>query len=599
MKTVTKYILTSSFVAILTITLFGLYSLDQYHDNEVRNEREKLEMCIWTFRQLLDHKGTSFRVVNGKLLAGNYPVNGNFELPDKVQDVFGGVATIFMGDERVSTNVLNAEGKRAVGTRLVGPAYDAVFKRGVPYRGDAYILGTLYLTAYEPIKDSAGTTIGALSVAGKESAIMARLHVIKTRLTLSLFGMVAVFALFMAMLGLAMKRAEDATKSAYQQLRDIVEFLPDATFVIDKDKRVIAWNRAIEQMTGVEKRDIIGKGDYVYAIPFYNAARPLLIDLLDQEQERLRRNYVHIKQEGHTLFTEVFVPAFRNGDSRYLLATASPLFDREGNRVGAIESIRDITEYKQVEEEKIRLKSELDHARLMETIMIRLGHDLKTPLTPLFALLPLIRNRLAEPVLIRKVDMCIKSAASIKNLADKARILATLSSGVKPHEQERVLLASIVNRALDDSLDMLSQRQIDCRNSIDPAIAVHVVPNQLQELLCNLISNAAHFSSEKSTIVISAEQRGGVMEISVRDEGVGLAPAHLDHIFDEFFKADESRHDLDAPGLGLSICKRIVQNHHGRIWAESAGIGKGTTIKFTLNEHIVQKSLVPTCLKSE
>ena len=70
----------------------------------------------------------------------------------------------------------------------------------------------------------------------------------------------------------------------------------------------------------------------------------------------------------------------------------------------------------------------------------------------------------------------------------------------------------------------------------------------------------------------------------MRDEGVGLAPAHLEHVFDEFFKADESRHDLDTPGLGLSICKRIVRNHHGRIWAESPGLGKGTTIRFTINE---------------
>ena len=114
------------------------------------------------------------------------------------------------------------------------------------------------------------------------------------------------------------QQAEEATKSANRQLLDIVNFLPDATFVVDKDKRVIAWNRAIEQMTGVEKQDIMGKGDYAYAIPFYNDNRPLLIDLLGQEheQERNRRNYTQIKQEGNTLFTEVFVPSFRNGDSR-------------------------------------------------------------------------------------------------------------------------------------------------------------------------------------------------------------------------------------------------------------------------------------------
>lgn len=712
MKSISKYILASSLVAILGITLFGLYSLEQYHDNEVREEHEKLETCIRTFWQLLDHKGTDFRVVDGNLLIDNYPVNGNFELPDKVQEIFGGVATIFMGDERVSTNVLTGEGKRAMGTRLVGPAYDAIFKEGKSYRGATTILDVPYLTAYDPIRDRRGEVIGVLFVGVKESEFLDRVHVLKMHLTLTLLGMVTVSTIFMVLLGRAMKRVEDTnenqirflrtlmdtipipvfykdatcrylgcnksfeayvgftqdeligktphelwseeladsylqqdlallnnpglqvyettvryadgtqhdvifnkatfvagdgavaglvgvvlditdrktaeetTKNAYQQLLDIVDFLPDATFVVDKDKRVIAWNRAIEQMTGIEKKDIMGKGDYVYAIPFYNDNRPLLIDLLgqEQEQERLLRNYLHIKQEGNTLFTEVFVPSFRNGDSRYFWATATPLFDKEGNPAGGIESIRDITEYKLAAEEKLRMKSQLNQALMMETLMVRLGHDLKTPLTPLFVMLSLLKKRLSEPDSIRMVDMCIKNATSINNLADKTRILANLTSVVDPHELEWVSLASVVDQALASCVDMISQKRIDCWNNVDPAVVVRVVPPQLHELFVNLISNAVHFSAENGSVVISAEQHDEAVMISVRDEGVGLAPAHLGHIFDEFFKADESRHDLDASGLGLAICKRVVRNHHGRIWAESPGPGKGTTIKFTINE---------------
>ncbi len=724
MKTATKYILASSLLAILTITLFGLYSLSQYHESEVKSEHARLETCIRTFWQLLGYKGTDFRIADGKLLAGNYTVNGNFELPDKVQEIFGGVATIFMGDERVSTNVLNGEGERALGTRLVGPAYDSIFNQGKPYRGDAAILGVTYLTAYDPIRDSRGKIIGVLFVGVKESDFLSRLHVMKTNMTLTLFALVTVFILLMLLLGRAVKRvekanenqirfqrtlidtiptpvffkdascrylgcnkafeeyvgysrdellgktphdlwsaeladsylqqdlallessgmqayegrarsadgtlrevifnkaafeegdgtvagmvgvilditerknAEEATRSAYRQLLDIVEFLPDATFVVDRDKRVIAWNRAIELMTGVEKREIMGKGEYAYAIPFYNDSRPLLIDLLDQEQERLRLNYTHIKQDGQTLFTEVFVPSFRNGESRYFWATATPLFDGDGKQAGAIESIRDITEYKRAEEDKIRLESQLDYARLMETVMIRLGHDLKTPLTPLFILLPLLKNRLADPELIKKVDMCIACATSIKNLADKTRRLATLSTGATPFELEGVPLASVADQALTDCGEMITRKRIECRNSVDPGIVVRGVPDQLHELLLNLVSNAVHFSPEKGTVFVSADRHGETVVISVQDEGVGLDPTHLEHVFDEFFKADESRHDLDAPGLGLSICKRIVRNHHGRIWAESDGIGRGTTVRFTLNEQDAGcGDAVPICQK--
>lgn len=844
MKTASKYILTSALIAILTITLFGAYSIKQYQDNEVLDEREKLEICIRTFHELLSHKGTEFKVADRQLLAGTYRVNDNFEVPDKIQKIFGGVATIFMDDVRVSTNVLNVEGKRALGTKLTGPAYDSVFRLGKPYRGAAEILGEPYLTAYDPIKNRHGEVIGALFVGVKESEFLARLKVHKMHLALTLSGMVIVFTMSMIILGRDAKRVEDAnknqirfqqmlvdtiptpiffkdsacrylgcnkafeeyvgfnqdeligktphemwpdeladkylkqdfallqspglqvyessvqyadgtvrdvifnkatfnnsdgsvmglvgvildvterkmaeeevvfqnillstqleasidgiivvdgtgtilsfnsrfvelmgipahlmetkedaevlkyvtertinpqeflakvnylydhrhescrdemflcdgkimdcytvplqgldgryygrlwsfrditerkiseeaTKSAYQQFLDIVEFLPDATFVVDKHKQVIAWNRAIEQMTGVCKQEIMGKGNYAYAIPFYNDNRPLLIDLLDQEQERYRHKYIHLKQEGHTLYTEVFVPSFRNGASKTFWATATPLFDREGNHVGAIESIRDITEYKQSEDEKQRLETQLQQARLMESVIVRLGHDLKTPLTPLFALLPLLKDRVVEPDLQRMVEMCLKSAATIKNLAEKSGLLSSLSSTANRLEFEAVSFVSVVERAFCDCDELISRKRISCRNGINPGLVVQALPTQLLELLVNLISNAVYFSSDCGVIEIFAERSADSITVSVRDEGAGLSSDHLDHIFDAFFKADESRHDLNSFGLGLSISKRIVQNHSGRIWAESPGLGKGTTVKFTIQEKIDKTS---------
>ena len=380
------------------------------------------------------------------------------------------------------------------------------------------------------------------------------------------------------------QQAEEDAKRANQQLHDIVDFLPDATFVIDKDKRVIAWNRAIEKMTGLEKEDVIGKGDYIYSIPFYGEVRRILIDLIDEDMDLIREKYAYITREGRTLFAENFIPSFRGGAGCWLWATATPLFDKSGNQVGAIESIRDVTEYRQAEKEKLQLETQINQARMMENIVMRLGHDLKTPLTPLFVMLSLLKKRITDPDLLKMIDMCQKNATSINNLADKTRILATLSSSVTSNELEGVSLAFIVAQAITDCADMISKKQIECRTSVDPAVSVRVVPVQLNELFVNLISNAVHFSSEQGSITLSAEQQADGVTISVQDEGVGLAPEHLEHIFDEFFKADESRHDIDASGLGLSICKRVVQNHHGRIWAESPGLGRGTTIKFTINE---------------
>ena len=147
----------------------------------------------------------------------------------------------------------------------------------------------------------------------------------------------------------ARKKAEDELRNANKQLRDTIEFLPDATFVIDLDKKVIAWNRAIEEMTGVRKEDIIGKGDYAYAVPFYGIGRPILIDLIFLSDKEIETRYDYVKREGNTLFAEVFISSMYGGKGAYLWGTATPLLDSEGNIVGAIESIRDITEWKEAE----------------------------------------------------------------------------------------------------------------------------------------------------------------------------------------------------------------------------------------------------------
>ena len=381
------------------------------------------------------------------------------------------------------------------------------------------------------------------------------------------------------------KIAEDEVKDAYQRMHDIVEFLPDATFVVDKEKRIIAWNRAIEKMTGLKKEDVLGTGDFAYAIPFYGERRPILIDLIFEDTDSVRQKYAYINVVGRTLFAETFIPSLSNGDGCHLSGTATPLFDKYGATVGAIESIRDITEYKRAVEAKSRMEEQLSHARMMESFMTRLGHDLKTPLTPLFVLLPLIKKQLTEPKLIKNVDMCIKSAAALNNLADKARTLVILSTTVK-HQEERVgvSLAALVNASLAGCEELLSQKRIDCQNVVDPALIVRVIPDQVNVLFANLISNAAQFSYEHGTVIVSAERHDGSVVVSVQDGGAGLSQGDLDHVFEELYKVDQSRHDINTSGLGLAICKQIVQNHHGRIWAESPGIGKGTIVTFTLNE---------------
>jgi tetratricopeptide (TPR) repeat protein len=145
------------------------------------------------------------------------------------------------------------------------------------------------------------------------------------------------------------KNAEQNLVASEKLLVELVNFLPDATFAIDNSGTVISWNKAMEDMTGIQAGDMIGKGNHEYAIPFYGTRRPILIDLITEDNEEVRRRYYSvIKREGDVLIAET-ENARPRGKNSVLWTKATPLYDPKGDIIGAIESIRDITEFRKAE----------------------------------------------------------------------------------------------------------------------------------------------------------------------------------------------------------------------------------------------------------
>jgi len=168
-----KFILFNVIVVAVSVLACTAIAMKQFYSNGVSKAVLSQEARLKTLKELLHGKGSQFRIANNKLMVGNYALNDNFEVPDKLKEICGGTATIFMRDVRVFTNVLKPDGSRAIGTKLQGPAYDAVFKAGTSYHGEADILGTKYFTAYDPIKNAQGETIGAIYVGVKKSEFLA------------------------------------------------------------------------------------------------------------------------------------------------------------------------------------------------------------------------------------------------------------------------------------------------------------------------------------------------------------------------------------------------------------------------------------------
>jgi len=144
------------------------------------------------------------------------------------------------------------------------------------------------------------------------------------------------------------KQAEESLRESESRLSAIIEFLPDATFVIDLEGKVIAWNKAIVEMSGIKAADIVGKGRYEYALPFYGGRRPILIDLVFQSASEIEKKYLYVRKEGETLIAETDIPDLQ-GKRTFLWGKAGPLYDSRGNLIGAIEQIREITEHKLAE----------------------------------------------------------------------------------------------------------------------------------------------------------------------------------------------------------------------------------------------------------
>lgn len=188
------------------------------------------------------------------------------------------------------------------------------------------------------------------------------------------------------------KLMEQKLQETHKHFNEIVEFLPDATFVL-KNGKVFAWNKAMEKITGIPKEEMLGKGDYEYSLPFYGYRRPILLDLLlisDEKRDEWSKTYRQINWDGEVLTGEMFVPELYGGKGAYLAGSATRLHDATGNIIGAIESIHDITD-RNLALERIRHISFHDaltglyNRRFLEEEMQRLDTERQLPISIIMA----------------------------------------------------------------------------------------------------------------------------------------------------------------------------------------------------------------------
>lgn len=399
-------------------------------------------------------------------------------------------------------------------------------------------------------------------------------------------------------------------EDAHRKLADIIEFLPDATLVLDRDRRVLAWNRAIEQMTGIPKEQMIGTGNYEYAIPFYGVARPILADFVMNGLEPEQDRYETFSRHGEVLSVIGFTPALYGGRGAYIAATVSPLKDSSDTIVGAIESLKDITLLRAAEAEIKELNEQLESRvqqrtnelekakaelsdinaelslrglalaeanRKLEAFAYSVSHDLRAPLRHITSFSNLLGEDYAgkldaegQHYLQRISAGCQRMDAMITAMLDLAR---TSSQEIRkipidPNSLVQEVLAELSYEHASVSVENLPP----C--SADPIL--------LKQVYANLIGNALKFSrlQEGAQVEIGAESSNEQTVYFVRDNGIGFDMAYAGDLFG-IFKRLQSSTSFEGVGIGLAIVQNIIQRHGGKIWAESSP-GEGTTFFFTL-----------------
>lgn len=360
------------------------------------------------------------------------------------------------------------------------------------------------------------------------------------------------------------KRAEELLRIAHKQLQDIIEFLPDATFAIDRDKKVVAWNRAMEEMTGVGKEQMLGASDY--ATPFYGRGRSLLIDQLLDPDLQVEGQYDYVKPKGNGLVAEAYMPTLRGGEGAYLWVIATPLLDSQGHQVGAIESLRDISELKQAEAELKLANRELD------AFVYTVSHDLRTPLTPIIGYADFIREGYSEcldELANEGLDEIVTAGNRMLALMEDLLALAKLREVERPGQP--VELAAIVKTSLHGLADQLEQ--VGARIVVGELPPCRVPETLLVELFDNLIGNALRYGCQKGDVIeIGGERWAEKVRLYVRDHGPGVSPLERQRIFEVFFRGEQGKKH-QGTGIGLATVQKIAKLYGGQSWVEETAGG--------------------------
>src|SRR5436190_20976171 len=363
------------------------------------------------------------------------------------------------------------------------------------------------------------------------------------------------------------KRALDLLRRSERRYRRLFESAKDGILILKAESgKITDANPYIQNLLGYAARELQGKE--LWEIGLFKD--------IDESKAAFQK----LQEQGYIRYHNLPLQT-KDGTEREV-EFVSNLYQEDHE--GVIQcNVRDITERAQLERAAARAEALTTLNRRKDEFLAMLSHELRNPLAPIFAATQLLALQSDEnPIQLRARTVIERQIRQLAHLVDDLLDVSRVTTGRIRLQLEQVDLREIVQRAVESVRPIINRRRHELSISLpsDP-VWLQADITRIEQVIVNLLNNAAKYTDEGGQIWLDVKQETGFAVLLVRDNGAGIAPELLDNIFDLFSQAKRTLGRAQGGlGIGLTLVQKIVELHHGKVAASSAGLGQGS--EFTI-----------------
>jgi PAS domain S-box-containing protein len=378
-------------------------------------------------------------------------------------------------------------------------------------------------------------------------------------------------------------KAEQDQRQNEESLRLLVDSVRDyAIFLLDTTGHVKTWNLGAQRTKGYLAQEIIGKHFSVFYLPEDVGKCAVELDGAMRDG-RFEDEGWRVRKDGTRFWANVIITALR---------------DASGKLIGFGKVTRDLSERARAEAERVQLARMQEAEKRNQELLAILGHELRNPLAPIVTALGLVRLRGGQATQ-KELAIIDRQVAHVNRLVDDLLDSSRSIQGKMLLARRMVEVGEALQSAIEMSRPMIEGRgqRLTVTMSSDE-LTVYADVQRMAQVFANLLNNASKFTQPGGNIVVDARSEGREVQVTVTDDGQGIAPSLMPRIF-EFFSQGEQSLDrsLGGLGVGLGLASLLVKQHGGKLLAHSDGPGKGS--EFTVRLPLMASPVDVAVQKSE